>query len=239
MIRAVLFDLDDTLFDHYESARAALERVQSCHEGLGALSLDEIDRAHSRFLEELHREVVAGRIGLDDARRERFRRLLVVAGVDPASELVQLAAATYRDQYLVARREMAGAAALLPMVRRRAKVGIVTNNLLEEQQDKLRHCGLDGFVDVLVVSEEAGTAKPDPAIFALALGRLGCDPHEAVMIGDSWSADVIGARAAGIRPIWFNRNGAPPPDGDETVAQIRSLEPPEAVLRVIFDAHRG
>ena len=84
-------------------------------------------------------------------------------------------------------------------VRERAKVGIVSNNLLEEQQDKLRCCELDQYVDVLVVSEEAGISKPDPRIFEIVLDRLRCRPQEAVMIGDSWDADVLGAAAAGIQ----------------------------------------
>ena len=66
------------------------------------------------------------------------------------------------------------------------------------------------------------------------LERLGCAAGEAVMVGDSWPADVAGARAAGIRPIWFNRRGAAPPDDDPPVAQILSLEPAEEALKVIF-----
>ena len=58
-----------------------------------------------------------------------------------------------------------------------------------------------------MVSEAVGVSKPDPAIFEHALRALGCDAADAVMVGDSWAADVEGARGAGIRPIWFNRAG--------------------------------
>ncbi len=97
-------------------------------------------------------------------------------------------------------------------IKRRASLGIVSNNLLDEQQEKLRVCGLDELVDALVVSEEAGVSKPDPAIFRVALDRLRVRADETVMIGDSWAADVEGARAAGIRAIWFNPAGAAAPD---------------------------
>jgi FMN phosphatase YigB (HAD superfamily) len=76
-------------------------------------------------------------------------------------------------------------------------------------------------------------SKPAPAIFAAALDRLQCRPDEAVMIGDSWAADIIGARAAGIRPIWFNPLGQPQEEGGAT-DQLQSLEPTAAVLEVIF-----
>ena len=161
-----------------------------------------------------------GRVPLDAARNERFRRLFAAAGVTAADDLAQRAASTYRERYAAARRAVAGAAALLRLVRSRARVGIVSNNLLEEQREKLRVCGLDGFIDALVVSEEAGAAKPDPAIFALALDRLGCAAGEAVMVGDSWPADIAGARASGIRAIWFNPRHEPVPDGEAAVSQL-------------------
>src|SRR5215207_6172988 len=121
-------------------------------------------------------------------------------------------ALAYRDAYIAARQSVAGAAELLQAVHTRAKVGIVSNNLLEEQREKLRHCGLDVYCDALVVSEEFGVSKPDPKLFEAALSRLQCAPDQAVMVGDSWTADVIGALAAGIRPVWFNRNRLPTPD---------------------------
>ncbi|MGH9371872.1 MAG: HAD family hydrolase, partial [Vicinamibacterales bacterium] len=122
----------------------------------------------------------------------------------------------------------------LRLVRERARVGIVSNNLLDEQQDKLRHCGLHALVDELVVSEEAGVSKPDPGIFEIALQRLGCPAEEAVMVGDSWAADVIGAISAGIRPIWFNPMGKRAPDPDASVMELRTLDPPDMAMAMIF-----
>jgi putative hydrolase of the HAD superfamily len=237
-IRAVLFDLDDTLFDHYHCSRSALAAVRAANRCFGAMTVDALERAHGRCLEELHREVMVGRLPIDDARRERFRRLFAIAGVVADDALVDATASAYRSAYVAARQAIDGAAALLPLVRARARVGIVSNNLLEEQRDKLRDCGLAPFVDALVVSEEVGVAKPDPEIFRVALKRLGVGADDAVMIGDSWSADIDGAAAAGIRAIWFNRHAAAPPDGAIAVEEIRALVPPEAVLQVIFGMHR-
>src|SRR5437763_5692416 len=206
---AVLFDLDDTLFDHHRSARAALAEVHRRH--AAATDFERFEQHHIRFLEEMHIEVLAGRVEMNEARRERFRRVFRALGVAlPESEVDRVAAA-YRSGYMAARRAMDGAAELLAAVRPHARIGIVSNNLLEEQRDKLEYCALARFVDALVVSEEAGAMKPDPAIFHLALARLGADAAHAVMVGDSWGADVAGARAAGIRAIWFNPLGRPIP----------------------------
>lgn len=234
MVRAVLFDLDDTLFDHHACARAALATVHGAHACFHDLPFDEFERHHARFLEELHVEVVEGRLGIDAARVERFGRLFEHAGIRPDEAMTTRTATMYRQQYLTERQAIAGAAVLLPEVRRRARVGVVSNNLLEEQQEKLRHCGLDRHIDALVVSEETGVSKPDPRIFEIALERLEVKAADAVMLGDSWAADVVGARAAGIRPIWFNRHRQPRPDPHSAVAEVNALEPVEPVLAALF-----
>ena len=80
----------------------------------------------------------------------------------------------------------------------------------------LERCDLEGLLDGTVTSAEAGARKPDPAIFAPALALAGCEPDEAVHVGDTAEEDVAGARAAGIRPLLIDRRGT---EGD-----ISSLE---------------
>ena len=83
--------------------------------------------------------MLAGRIGLDDARRERFRRVFAALGVALATpDEVDAVASAYRAGYMTARRALDGAAELLRRSEPHARIGIVTNNLLEEQQDKLQ-----------------------------------------------------------------------------------------------------
>jgi len=207
--------------------------VQREHECFRQVTFEEIERQHARLLEEFHPDVVSGRLGMDEARRVRFRRLFEHFGVTAADTLSAATATLYRNQYLDARRATAGAAALLEAVRRHAPVGIVSNNMLQEQREKLEHCGLAAHVDVLVVSEEAGVSKPDPAIFRIALDALSVRPEDAVMVGDSWSADVVGARAAGIRAVWFNPLRLPPPEPALAVPELHGLERIAEALRVL------
>lgn len=236
MPRAVLFDLDDTLFDHAGCARCALEAVHRGHGAWAHTPFEDFERAHARILEVLHQDVIAGRRSIDDAREARFRQLLVETGAADDETIAREAAARYRAEYIATRRAIAGAAALLEYARARAAVGVVTNNLRDEQVEKLRTCGLEAHVDVLVASEEVGIAKPDPEIFRIAVERLGCSVEDAVMVGDSWEADVLGARAAGIAPLWFNPAGVPAPDPDVPV--LRALTPPDKAFAAILDAHR-
>ena len=234
MTRAVLFDLDDTLFDHRTSARAALAEVHRRH--AATVDFARFDEDHSRHLEELHVEVLAGRMSIDDARRERFRRLFAAVGIAADEARIDTIASAYRAGYVGARRVVEGAAALLEAVRPHARIAIVSNNLLEEQRGKLHFCGLASLVDELVVSEEVGLSKPDPGIFAVALARLGVGAGEAVMLGDSWGADILGAARAGIRAVWFNPHRKPRPADPRGVAEVFSLAPPDAVLPILLGA---
>ena len=126
--------------------------------------------------------------------------------------------------YLASRRRVPGALELLRALDGRVRIAVVTNNTVAEQTNKLATFGLAALVDALVTSEEIGAAKPDGRIFAAALRRIDCAPADAVMLGDSWTHDVVGATSAGIRAIWFNRNGAAHPDPD-VAPQITTLLP--------------
>jgi HAD superfamily hydrolase (TIGR01549 family) len=228
----VLFDLDDTLFDHRHAARQALTRVHQMHACFAARQFTVFEDEHARFLELLHRRVLAGEMGIDEARLERFRLLFDAAGATADETILHETAMAYRHRYLETRRPVDGARDLLAAIKPLARVAIVSNNLLDEQQQKLRLCGFDAYIDELVVSEEAGSWKPDRGIFDTALARLGCEAADAVMIGDSWTADVEGARAAGIRAIWFNPAAAV--SSDPAIAEIAAWVPIEAVLESIF-----
>lgn len=236
--KLVLFDLDDTIFDHTLTCRAALAAVRRAHPFLRRISLDEQLRTYHRLMAGNYGGVLSGRISSHEARRERFLRIAAEAGRpvgrDAADELAQI----YRANYQRLRRPVPGAPEALRRVHAASTVGIVTNNSVAEQVDKLRFLGLEDAIDFMITSEEVGITKPDPAIFALALARESASPRDAVMVGDSWTSDVEGARAAGIRPLWFNRFRSPRPPG-APVAEFSSFKPATALVAALRAPHIG
>ncbi len=234
-VRAVLCDLDDTLFDHTHASRCAASALHHAMPDFACWSVEEFMRRHSETLEVIHLDVLAGRVSIAEARIERFRRLLVAAQAARADAIAPDLARDYRRAYEAAWQTVAGAVPLLAALKQRGLLtAVVTNNLVSEQRIKLEQCGLAMHVDALLASEEVGVQKPDPRIFQAALDRLNVEADAAVMIGDAWSTDIEGARAAGIRPVWLNRFGAVALD--PTVRQIRSLEPTEMVLAEILES---
>jgi putative hydrolase of the HAD superfamily len=78
----------------------------------------------------------------------------------------------------------------------------------------LEGLGIAHFFDPVVISTRAGAAKPEAAIFTQALAHHGLRPDEALHVGDSYDADIVGARAAGLLPILVARRGTSQNTGD-------------------------
>ena len=224
--RAVLADLDDTLFDHAGSTRDALAHVRTLCPHFGTWTLDELDQRHRVILEALHTEVLAGQWTIEDARIERFRRLMLDAGAsagDCGATVLHGLSWGYRGAYEDAWRLVPGALALVQAIKASgAQLAIVTNNVVREQRLKVERGGLGPYVDVLVTSEEFGVTKPDPRIILHALDRVKAAPEDAVMFGDSLTTDIEGGRRAGVRVVWFNRFGAK--SDDPGLSEVHSLE---------------
>jgi putative hydrolase of the HAD superfamily len=83
---------------------------------------------------------------------------------------------------------------------------LVTDLTAEIQYRKLTKLQLENSIDYIVTSEEAGVEKPHPFIFKRALTKLGLLPEEVVMIGDNYDKDIVGAHLLGIKSYWINRN---------------------------------
>lgn len=92
------------------------------------------------------------------------------------------------------------------------------------------HFELAPYIGCAVSSSDHGYMKPHPRIFRAALGQLGAEPGEAVMVGDSLANDILGARSIGMRGILVSRSGAEHPARPDGVAVIRTLRELPALL---------
>lgn len=180
--------------------------------------------------------MLAGTRDLDEARRERFRRVFEAIGIRLTDADADAVAAAYRTGYVPSWRAVDGAVDLVTALREHSRVGIISNNLIEETREKLVFCRLAPLVDAVVVSGDEGVSKPDPRIFRIALDRLGVTAADTVMIGDSWASDIVGASRAGIRAVWYNPSRKAMPAVPGGVSEIHALLPIEQVLAAITAA---
>ena len=235
-MRAVLFDLDDTLFDHSAASRAALLEVAASGvlDGVEPEGLVREFAVHNAACWTL---AVAGELPLEHLRVERFRRILAAldacgGSVAPDEALAAVMSGAYLTAYAQPRpAEVPGARALVLRLLGRGPVGIVTNGFPELVEGKLRSLDLLGVLDPVVVADRIELMKPRPDAFLAAVDRLGLTPPDVLFVGDSLSSDVAGAAAAGLRSCWFDRRATGLPQGAPTPEFIvRRLEEVAAIV---------
>ena len=172
-------------------------------------------------------DALVGAIPTDLPFRETVMRLARGVGDGLGLRSAALVEIISRRFLETARARLATSAALLGLLGRRYRLGIVSNfygNLAAVCQE----AGLSPFLTVLVDSTQAGCTKPDPRIFRAALTALQTDPAQAVFVGDSLPRDMAGARGVGMPHIWLRPEGAqgaePCCPGDRVIRTLHALK---------------
>jgi HAD superfamily hydrolase (TIGR01549 family) len=233
-VKAVLFDLDDTLFDTHLAVLHGLAALQSKYPVLRGGTPESLAKELREVGQATRASVMEKETSEVEIAQEMFRGLFAARGQEISTAQARRIAGYYHRAYLESQCAVAGAAELARRLHEFAVVGVVTNTRYRKGQEiKLRGCGLGGSVDFLVTSEETGEPKPGRKIFDAALAKAGCRADEAVMIGDRWETDVLGAVGAGIRAVWFNRRNLSCPE-PSFAAELRSFEPVDAALDAVL-----
>ncbi|MDQ3424779.1 MAG: HAD-IA family hydrolase [Actinomycetota bacterium] len=217
MLRAVLFDVDFTLFrPGPELGPEGYRRVGERH-GL-ALDPGRYGEARAAAIEALQGE---GRFVHDDEIWIAFTEKIVRGMGGDASGARECATDMVREWERHENFSLyEDALVILDELRRRGlKVGLVTNGQ-RDLEEFVAHHGLE--VDAMVGSRLHGRTKPHPSIFVAALRLLDVQPREAAMVGDSYEDDIAGARALGMRAILLDRDGMRP-DEPERIDTLLAL----------------
>ncbi len=238
-IRAVIFDLDDTLSDHRYSSMQGVRALQARYPRLAEHPLERLTARHFALLNTWHLRILRGEETVQTARPKRYREFLAAFGIRVTGDGLRQAIRHYETAYLANRRAVPGAAAVVQeLERRRIPVSVLTNHHSRaDQRAKLDECNIAHLSERLFVSADIGCTKPDPAAFTTVLAALDCRPADAVMIGDSLPSDIHGALAAGMHAVWLNRDGVPVPD-KLPMHVLDSFEPSQRTVELIATADR-
>jgi putative hydrolase of the HAD superfamily len=227
MIKSVIFDLDDTLYDFTSIHAVALRRLTAYAETRLELSPERFEAlSQEAFRRQKDR---LGQCAAIHNRLIRFQLLLEAAGkpVAYAPEMTEL----YWNTLLERIRPRKGTIDTLASLRFMGlTVGIGSNMTADWQYAKLKRLGLMTYVDFIVTSEEAGVEKPDVALFRLCAEKAGCAPGECAFVGDHLEGDALGARDAGMAAFWLCLK----PDPVEVpvgITRIRTLSELPALLQ--------
>jgi putative hydrolase of the HAD superfamily len=251
-IRAVLFDLDDTLVPEEMPDREALLAAAERARARFGVQAEEFAVTVDRRAVELwrtnpvlskardiglgHLEGLWGRFDAADPflgalrdwvpayRRETWRGALLKHDIRDGAFSTEIGRA-FQDERRARMTAFSDAAPVLARLRDDGyKIGLVTNGAPLVQREKLQASGLAGCFDHVVVSGDIGVGKPDVRVFQPALEGLGVRPEEAAMVGNRLERDIQGAKNAGILPVLIRRRGLSSGSGPSPEFEISSLE---------------
>ena len=222
-IRALLFDLDDTLWP----ITPVIERAETL---LFDWLSDQVPLVTEQYTIAAMRarriELMAAnprfRVDLWALRHAALHEAFVACGADTTRIEEAM------DVFTTARNQVTlfdDVLVCLPRLAERTTLGSLTNGAAD-----LRQIGLDHHFAVSLAAHEIGRAKPDPVVFHAACEALVLPPSQVAYVGDDLRLDVEGAQKAGLRGIWLNRHGAAKPaeqahiEPDASLASLHELE---------------
>lgn len=220
----LMLDVDDTMYDQMQPFQMA------CREILKGDQVTDWNHLYQSFWKRSHEMFNAnkeGTLSLEESRIRRISKAMEDCGIVICREQAR----EFQKQYGAAQFRLTLSHTLESMMdickERGAGLGILTNGPYDHQLGKIRALGLERWVprEYILISQEAGFAKPDQRIFDLAKERMGLKNKCVYMIGDSYENDIASAQKAGWHTVWVNHRRRPlPPKGQEPDYQTDSEE---------------
>jgi len=223
----LLFDADGTLFDYNKAEAFAL---QNTFVQIGRPFKMQYLTKYRDINHQIWLDFEQGQIDQVTLRTRRFDLLFEAVGFQYDSQdfsaryLVNLGSATHL---------MDGAENLAESLSKECNLAIITNGLADVQKPRFANSAIHQYLKTIIISEEVGVAKPDPAIFDIAFAQMGQPTKDEVLIiGDSLTSDIQGGYQYGIDTCWFNPDGKMNGRGVASTFEIRKLSELPRVLEV-------
>lgn len=224
MIKAVIFDLDDTLVTSQRHIAPGLEFVYYENNDLfRGINKREFLLANRKSCAELIKGLKSDKIQLHQFGILVWYRTLEELKIFPSCQKVVQLYNTFQNYIQNKVSLNQGAVEILKYLRsKRIKITILSNGSFIERANKLKRVGILQYIDLLVTTDIVGKDKPNNYPFLITLRKLKVIPHEALFVGDSIEEDIEGAKAVGITPVLFRSK-----------EDIRSVEEYKSLLRIM------
>jgi len=214
--KALLLDIDNTLYDYNISHTIAKKNVVSFFIKTFKIDEDEIVLAYNKARRKVHMEL--SETAASHNRLLYFQKMCEILKINPLQYSLKLYN-VYWDTFLENMTPFNGVYDLLEKYRN--KICLVTDLTAHIQYRKVEQLKLNKYCDIIITSEEAGKEKPHPYMFMLALKKLNLKASEVCMIGDSFKKDILGASNLGMDVIWFNHDNKQESHTDKTAVEAK------------------
>ena len=210
-LKAVFFDLDDTLFDRKRAQQEIVQVIIGKFPDIFTeRDKDIVAEAFFKSDQVLTQQFERGSIDHLHIGKGRMVMFLDLLGLN--EEFADEILAIYRESYPKINVPVKGAKYVVKNCSERFKIGIISNGTTNIQYEKLKILDINPLLSCILISQEVGLRKPNPDIFLKGAMMLAVKPEECLYIGDSYKNDVMGAKNAGMLVCWFNPKGLLPFD---------------------------
>jgi putative hydrolase of the HAD superfamily len=230
-MKAILFDIDDTLYDRNKSQPLVLDKIVKLFPHL--FSAMDKQLVLDTFLESDRISTKDWEAGLHHDDIREYRSKLFLKALDLPLEHAEAITEAYVQEYPFINAPVDNAVELVQKAMRRFKTGVISNSMPDVQYQKITTLGLNGYFSCVVIATEIGLKKPDPRIFHYAAKQLKVLPGECMYIGDNYENDITGAKGAGMATCWFRRNNTVIENTVDADYIVESLEEAEGILEAL------
>ena len=221
MIKAVIFDIDNTLYDYDKNHICGMKALADYCESAFGVSGEEMKRCYKEA-----QRIMLDRIRTDTAAiHSRLLRMQIMLELweKPLFPHALNMYHAYWDTLIRQAQPSPGVQKFMQELKNRGIcIGIGTDMTAYVQYKKLSALGLDSCIDFIVTSEEAGAEKPDPHLFDICVEKTGFSANECAFIGDSLKKDVEGSAKCGLKGIWYTQGKEP--ETEAKLPVIKSFE---------------
>ena len=221
-MKAVLFDLDDTLIDRDGAIRTA---AAALFDNLMPNRENDCQAFVERWISlnrEWYKKFYAKQVTFQESARGKLREAFLPYGYQFSDTDADTLLSEYWERYVSMCLLFNDVNECFTQLEQ-WKIGVVTNGQENQQLEKLRRCGILSILDVVVTSEAAGFDKPQSEIFLYACNKIGLQPRETMYVGDNLELDAIAANNAGLLGVWFDRHHTDSLDFPGDVKRINGL----------------
>ncbi len=201
-IQHIFFDLDHTLWDFDKNSALTFEVI--FREQKIGINLIEFLLAYTPINENYWKLYRDNQISKEDLRTGRLKDSFKILKYEVSPLVIESLSNQYIQFLPGFNNLLEDTQETLQYLHPSYKLHIITNGFEEVQHNKLKNSQISPFFNTVTTSEEAGVKKPHPEIFYLALKKSGANPQNSLMIGDSYEADILGAKNIGMRSVFFD-----------------------------------
>lgn len=201
MINTILIDIDNTLLDFNESSKECIKQAFS-EQGLpfSATTFPTFKSINDK----LWLKIEKGELDRPGLHKIRFDLVLNALGIKGDGQLIEK---RFREILFDTAIAVDGARETLQYLASKYKVYAASNAIYLQQINRLTKTGMIEFLSGLFISEKLGVTKPSKEFFDICMAGAKAKKEQTIMIGDSISADITGAKKYGLKTVWYNHNG--------------------------------